>query len=139
MVLLFLIEVSALFTFPIIIYRVIKKQTVHAGVLALFFASIGILTGLSAHRPIDSWDEVQRNRSGRLISEELEIYKSKNGSYPSKLSHLDTLKLNSTLPRTYPFHRFTYHPTNQEYDLDIPIFLDRWHWEKEKQVFMHSD
>ena len=99
----------------------------------------GTYLGFILINPIDNWDEKQRQKSGLIISENLETYKKENGKYPLELSEI---KDNLTgLPTTYTWDKFNYNlKDSNDYDLDIPIpIMDRWHWEKEDKVFVYSD
>ena len=99
----------------------------------------GIYLGFILLNPIYNWDRDQRQKSGLILSESLEIYKKGNGKYPTDLTEIkDEL---THLPSAYSWYKFSYHlKSDNNYDLDIPIpIMDRWHWDREKQVFIYSD
>lgn len=99
----------------------------------------GAYIGFIMLRPITTWDDEQRQKGGLIVSNNLETYKAKHGRYPP-----DLLKIRNNLqdlPSTYPIEKFSYHlKSDSVYDLDIPIpIMDRWHWDKEKEVFELDD
>ncbi len=101
--------------------------------------TLGTYLGLLLINPIADWDEQQRQKSGLFISEALENFKNREGKYPSDVTEV---KNNLTeLPFTYTLEKFSYHiKDDKTYDLDITVpVMDRWHWDREKRVFVYSD
>jgi hypothetical protein len=99
----------------------------------------GAYLGLIMLNPVDNWDKEQRQKSGLIVSESLERYKGKKGNYPKDLAEIKSEL--SNLPSTYPWDKFQYHVREDNtYDLDVPIpILDRWHWDRNKKVFLYDD
>jgi hypothetical protein len=140
MMVLVLIGVSGLITIPLGIYKYFRKKPLSKTLVIFIALSIGYFFGYFLEKPIYKWDEQQRNISGQILTAEIENYKSDNGFYPSTLNQLNIDKLNSDLPKTYQLDKFSYHITDDGYDLDIPIAIfDRWHWDRIKQQFFYDD
>jgi len=89
---------------PIILIVYLKRKNKDGGLKTknlgrLKSFAFGTYIGFILINPIHNWDEKQRQKSGLIISENLEIYKNDNGQYPSDLSAIkDNL---SQLPSTY--------------------------------------
>lgn len=101
--------------------------------------AFGAYLGLIVLNPVDNWDKEQRQNGGLIVSESLERYRGQKGSYPKDLAEIKTEL--SNLPSTYPWDKFQYRvKEDNTYDLDIPIpIMDRWHWDKDKKVFLYND
>lgn len=125
----------------IIVIYLIRKNQAEQKIKYLGFlksCAFGTYLGFVLLKPVDTWDERQRQRSGLIISATLENYKRIKGSYPTDLTVIKGEL--SVLPSTYTWDKFSYHVTDHSYDLDIPIpIMDRWHWDKEKKTFVYSD
>tara|TARA_R110002012_G_scaffold320819_1_gene545759 strand:- start:20625 stop:21170 length:546 start_codon:yes stop_codon:yes gene_type:complete len=126
-------------TIPLTAYKVYKSQRISNWLNWLNGLAIGAYFGYLITIPILDWDEEQRNLSGILVSEHLEEYRNKNGTYPTELSDLQVAQLNKKLPNTYQLDRFSYFVKENEYALDIPIpITDRWHWNREEQKWEYE-
>jgi hypothetical protein len=140
MLILILAGISSIVTVPLILFRLIKRQSTGRYLPILVSISAGFYIAWLLIIPVNDWDTSQRNLSGKLIASALENYKAKSGVYPDVLSQLDTIHLNSSLPNTYPINRFNYSIKENGYDLDIPIpIMDRWHWDNENGEFIYCD
>jgi hypothetical protein len=125
----------------IIVTYLIKKNQVGQKIknLGLLKSLVfGAYLGFALLKPIFNWDELQRQKSGLIISKALENFKNAKGNYPTELAEIkDDL---SDLPIAYKWDKFNYHATDDSYDLDIPVpIMDRWHWERDKKVFVYDD
>lgn len=125
----------------IIIKYLVRKNRSGQGIKTfgrLKSLAFGTYLGLFLLSPITNWDKDQRQKSGLIIAQTLEHYKSRHGSYPTTLSEIKNEL--TPLPPTYSLDKFDYHITDTSYDLDIPAaIMDRWHWDKEKNDFIYSD
>lgn len=140
LVIIFGIGIFGILTLPFFFYKIFKRRVVSMRLKYIISAAIGFCIGLILNKPISSWDEEQRNLSGKIVSTEIEKFKQENGYYPEALSALNRMKLDHSLPTNYKTDRFIYRLTGDSYDLDIPIpIMDRWHWNGEAQEFEYDD
>ena len=142
MLLLLLAGIGGLVTIPLAIIKQWGHKSIRLKSWLLLFVgtALGFYIGCLVQRPIDNWDENQRNISGRLISTNLNDYYIKNGRFPETLSQLDAATLNNSLPTNYKVDRYTYSVDSNKYHLDIPIPLtSRWHWNKDIQTFEYQN
>jgi len=137
---LFILSLSG----PIIIFIYLRRKNKDDGLKTKNLGRLkslvfGTYLGFLILIPINNWDKTQRQKSGLIISETLDKYKTEYGKYPTDLSEIKQ-ELTS-LPSTYTWDKFNYNLTSEnDYDLDIPIpIMDRWHWDKEQKVFIYSD
>ena len=141
---LFLAVILILFTgilaIPIAIYFQIKRKGLPNFIIITVGIIAGFAVGMVLSSPIHTWDREQRNRSGMIISEYIEDYKSTHGFYPELLEDLDLEEIDENLPRNYKSNRFLYLSNQKEYQLIIliPIF-DRWVWNPETREFDYKD
>jgi len=137
--LLFFIGALGVILIPIGFFIILRKKTLYPSIVWVCAVSIGFYIGYLVLKPIDIWDLNEKNRSGEIISQELEIYKNTHGQYPEKLTLLDTVKLENELPFNYKISRFNYNSQADDYDLDIPIpITDRWHWRKQAKQWGYN-
>lgn len=139
-VIMFGIWVFGIIALPFVLYRIYKRRSVPLRLKSVISASTGFVVGLILNTPISNWDEEQRNLSGRILYNEINIYMQEKGYYPESLSSLNQLKLDQSLPSNYKTDRFIYHLTDDGFDLNIQIpIMDRWHWNEEAQEFEYDD
>ena len=124
----------------LILYKISKGQTLKNIILTSFAILLGCVFAFFLSSAISHWDELQRNLSGKIITNELEIFQSKNGEYPLSFKQLDNGKLNSKLPKLYQLDRFKYYCEDRTYLLEIlNPSLDKWQWDKNKKQFIFRD
>ncbi len=135
-----LVLISGFITIPIGLYRLLKKQILSNRLIISIGLSLGIVLGSLIQKPINKWDNKQRNISGVILTSEIEKYRHENGYYPENLSKLDLKEINQRLANNYKANRFHYFLHKEEYYLDVPILIfDSWRWNKEKNEFEYND
>jgi hypothetical protein len=142
MLVLFLTGIAGIITIPYGVFKAWGHKSIRSNKWLQYSigTALGFYIGYIILIPIDNWDDRQRNLSGQLISQKLQAYKASHGTYPKSLKDIDISNLNSSLPTAYKIDRFSYTSEQNKFDLDIPVpFLDRWHWDENKQIFIYRD
>lgn len=117
----FMIGYFGIITIPVFLYKIFKKQKVKKILLWFVGISFGFFIGTRIQKPIDKWDERQRNIGGKIVSEKIEEFKIANGVYPESIKQINLIEIDSILPQNYKSERFYYQLFENEYTLWIHI------------------
>ena len=82
----FLAGVLGIVTIPIGVYRFYKRIKIKRYLYWLVGLALGFYLELLIQKPIDSWDNTQRNLTGKYLAKQIKNYYLLNGYYPDSLN-----------------------------------------------------
>lgn len=135
-----LLVVSGLFYVPLLVAKKLIKKTITSREIQDLSIIIGVVLGNLISSPMHRLDDQWRNQAGRLIVDNLTVYRQQHQGYPSRLDDLlpeHKAQLNKQLPFSYPLKRFRLSGGADGFFLYTTSYFifDKWIWNDKTQQF----